>query len=746
MKRKHFGAFIVGIFALATLTGCNEADAFVTDKTEMSIYGKLGDFYAPKWKAGQVLTFTATPDEMYTVGDVLHNNNKLQPIARNADGSQVFQTVLTGGENTLVGKYKIRTNIDVVEKYKITEVIGGDVFNTVLSSTATSDITGIDFRRGGVEKMRAPNKFDSKGVKVKDTKAFINYVDGDTTHIETFNLGYTIKIRYLGINTPESTSEIEEWGLTASNYNKFLYSGDESYLTGIDDAEQLKERLHGATTVILVSQAATKQETVADSLDQEVEHRQITVPDLKVGQDLEVNGPFHATTDGYQRNLAYVWYATVQNPTANDFRCLNLEMVYQGLSLGIGSSGDTSAYTYRFFSAANNSAQANRRHIYSLYEDSNYYYYEQYDEGDPATWKWQVQDLSLTALFNSCQVKDDPRIKYDPSTSPYADKKTLYRIGGYVSAKVGQSFYIQEHYQYDNDDVINGVVEPHGIYVFTLRQMPIRLGDYVQVIGAVSTYGGTFQMQGVSYSPEPNLNRDTVINPVGYSKHTVVPVQVTGAQFNRLKLHGVLVEIIDNLYFYDFYTKYNGENESISEGGDEEVNKYNDTDVYKFYNTNNTPIFYASYTASNVYEDNAAAINEAHIDDVQSKGDPTIRYTDDVIRFTLNDGVRVTSGIEECHSYKFFTGGSYLYNPYGARFANNDDTNPHKDATVQKPAKDTEFVRKAHMPAYAGHGLILISRAYESTGGNRKMTGEICSGSPSQIKLCSVNWRPDPGE
>ena len=196
------------------------------------------------------------------------------------------------------------------------------------------------------------------------------------------------------------------------------------------------------------------------------------------------------------------------------------------------------------------------------------------------------------------------------------------------------------------------------------------------------------------------------------------------------------MEITDNLYFYDFYTKYQGNDESISEGGNEEVNKYNDTDVYKFYNTNNTPIFYASYNSEDV--DNAADINAAHIDDVQSKGDPTIRYTDDVIRFTMIDGVSVNYKLEECHSYKFFTGGEYYYNVHGARFANLDDDNPYKEFTVTK-----SFVRKAHKPAYAGHGMVVISRAYESTGGNRKMTGELVSGASAQIKLCSVDWAPE---
>ena len=52
------------------------------------------------------------------------------------------------------------------------------------------------------------------------------FIDGDTTHFHvptSVDPSGILKARYLAINTPESTSEIEEWGLTASNYNKFIY-------------------------------------------------------------------------------------------------------------------------------------------------------------------------------------------------------------------------------------------------------------------------------------------------------------------------------------------------------------------------------------------------------------------------------------------------------------------------------------------------------------------------------------------
>lgn len=729
--KKHLGAIFISILSLSALTSCGEPPASIEDKTANSLFGTLCNFQVKRWQAGQVLTFTAVPDQYYNVDGVTNNGVPCTLIASNPDGSRVYQTTLAAGNNQLAGKYKVKKNVDIVEKYKME--ISKEVFDEVVNSEVTGDDTGLDFRRCGIEKMIAPLKYNDKGEKVTNKGSFINYVDGDTTHIESFNLGYTVKIRYLSINTPESTSEIEEWGLAASNYNKFLFSGDESYLNDFDpdDKANLMLRENGATTIILLSQAVAKHETVG-SKDHPSEQRPITYDDLMLGEDLEVDGPFHSTTDGYQRNLAYVWYSTVNytdtvKPQIEDFRCLNLEMVYQGFSLGCGSAEDTSEYSYKMFVTALNSAEANKRHIFSDESDLQYFYYNRYDPEDPSTRIWRAKSKTITEIFESCTQKNDVRIGYDPSTSPLADKKTLYKVGGYVSAKVAQSFYIQEKYEYDNDKVLTQEEKPFGIYVFTLTQMPISIGDYVEVIGALSTHGGTFQIQGISYSADPNYNRDTIIDVTKH--HEVTPVRLTGRQFNQLKLPGVLVEITDNLYFYDFESEYNDEFESISEGGSEEINKYNE--FYQFYNTNNTPIFYASYNSVDV--NNASEMNLKHRSDTNSG----IRYTDDLIRFTMIDGINISYRLESCRSWQFFAGGSYLYNDHGAKYANFNDDNPYKTETVERT-----FVAKAHKPAYAGHGLILVSRAYESTGGNRKMTGEICSNSSQYIKVCPVDWTP----
>lgn len=79
------------------------------------------------------------------------------------------------------------------------------------------------------------------------------YIDGDTTHfnpvkdstITEYNAadyqipdsyGY-IKARYLAVNTPESTGDVEKWGKTASNFTHDALAGAESIIVESDDSK-----------------------------------------------------------------------------------------------------------------------------------------------------------------------------------------------------------------------------------------------------------------------------------------------------------------------------------------------------------------------------------------------------------------------------------------------------------------------------------------------------------------------------
>ena len=223
-------------------------------------------------------------------------------------------------------------------------------------------------------------------------------------------------------------------------------------------------------------------------------------------------------------------------------------------------------------------------------------------------------------------------------------------------------------------------------------------------------------MQGISYHDiDPDPIRDTkIIGQKG--AYPVTPFELTGEEFNKLKLPSVLVKITDKVWFYDFESTYQGEISSLGEGGGEEVNKYNES--YPFYNTSNAPIFYGSYGAT----DNAKRLNDSSRD--SSSG---LRYSDKVIRLTVDQNILVKYGSQTAFSYRFFTGGSYYYNEKGAEYANKNEDNPWKGLSVLRT-----FNRKM------SEGLVVVSHGYESTSGNRKMTGTICSGSVNDVPLVEV--------
>lgn len=109
-----------------------------------------------------------------------------------------------------------------------------------------------------------------------------SHIDGDTTHFQvshSFDSTGVAKIRYLAVNTPESTGRIEEWGKAASRYTK--------------------EKLSNAVSIVI-----------------------------------EADGDFWAK-DGNGRYLCWVWY---QPEEGADYRCLNLDLLQAGLAFGSSSS------------------------------------------------------------------------------------------------------------------------------------------------------------------------------------------------------------------------------------------------------------------------------------------------------------------------------------------------------------------------------------------------------------------------
>ncbi len=150
-------------------------------------------------------------------------------------------------------------------------------------------------------------------IPVEDIKQFI---DGDTTHFyvpASISETGVLKARYLAINTPESTGQIEEWGKAASNFTK--------------------EKLQSAVSIVIESDTAT----------------------------------WNYDSTG-ERLLVWVWYKT---SAEGEYINLNLQILQEGLAIASNSANNSYG---EYCMKAINQAKAHKKFVYSGEKDPDYYY------------------------------------------------------------------------------------------------------------------------------------------------------------------------------------------------------------------------------------------------------------------------------------------------------------------------------------------------------------------------------------
>ena len=562
MKNKK--NILILVLSAALLASCSAAsdqkkvETTYADATPDNPYGAISNFSRENdgtLKAGDQLSFHVQAAEDFFIDKIVVNGEVVATETEDKTSGD-YTITLAEGKNRINAYYRIDKTIDFVDRFKLSDVnVDVGTFNSISVQKDNYGKDGSykawDFRTHGIEEMKTT---------YLDDDAFVNFVDGDTTHVETCNYGYTVKIRYLSIDTPESTSEIEKWGKAAALFNQ--------------------SKLQNAKHIILTSQGwATGAEDK------------------------------HSETDGNQRDLAYVWYTDKETPRRTDYRCLNLEMVYEGYSFGIGSPDDGGDKVYRIFDKAQKSAEANKRHLFSSDTDPLY------DDDGP-------EDLTLKQIYqHTTQTTVDKVISVH---CDYVDEEThrqnLYRVRGYVSRKLEGAFWIQDKPSYEGE-----TPEAYGMYVFTYAQTSIMPGDEVEVIGALSVYSGTLQINGISWHDiDPNPERDTVIKSSG---NTIVPISLTAAQYASHPYDFVLCEIEEDIVGYNKVAQYG----IHSEGGSHEINEYNTH--FPFYNTNNKLTTFGHIGSS----------------------------TGPEIRVTITDGVILRYRTEVSYSHKFLGGGTNYY-------------------------------------------------------------------------------------
>lgn len=165
--------------------------------------------------------------------------------------------------------------------------------------------TAVNLNENGLE-----TDFDVTG---KGYVTVETHIDGDTVHFNNYSKTQLLKIRFLAVDTPESTGKIEPWGKPASQYTK--------------------ERLLAAEKIVIESDTGLPQ--------------------------LDSTG---------ERYLAWVWYKL---PNEDKYHNLNIELLQEGLAMGKNTSDN------KYGEVATNAltqARTNNINLYSAQKDPLFYY------------------------------------------------------------------------------------------------------------------------------------------------------------------------------------------------------------------------------------------------------------------------------------------------------------------------------------------------------------------------------------
>ena len=320
-----------------------------------------------------------------------------------------------------------------------------------------------------------------------------SYIDGDTTHfIVPTNISDdgTLKARYMGINTPESTGKIEEWGKKASNFTK--------------------EKLSTAKSIIVESD----------------------------------NDKWNVDSTG-GRHLVWVWYKPADS---EDYRCLNLEIVQNGLSIACGTTAD------RYGDAMSNAfqqAKAEKLNVFSGQKDPDFFYGDAYE-------------VDLKHLRTNIDLYDNAKVAFE----------------GVVTYNNNNSVYVEE---YDAEtDMYYGMSVYYGYETGALLNI-LKVGNRVRVVGTVTYYetGGTWQVSGLKYR---EMKPDDPSNTIQISEgNAPAHKEIDAIQFANGKLDIDVLSSLDseenttntfdyanlimstsvsmkNLKVVDIYTTHNGGN------------------------------------------------------------------------------------------------------------------------------------------------------------------------------------------
>lgn len=220
------------------------------------------------------------------------------------------------------------------------------------------------------------------------------FVDGDTFSVRANN--GVITIRFLGINTPESTAKVEPWGKSASNF--------------------VKETLSDATSIVLEAEGERKDST-------------------------------------NRRYLAWIWYKTA----TSDYRLLNLEEVELAYSRYMFN--EDSEYHQAFLKANDKASKSEKRIWGERDADYNYskevvqtsvlYMLDHPEEFQTGT-KFELNVKLVRTNGNNMYLEDASEVNYDDEGELVSGKGGIYCFSGYAK---------QYYMNYDIGDIFTVTVK-----------------------------------------------------------------------------------------------------------------------------------------------------------------------------------------------------------------------------------------------------------------------------------------------
>lgn len=225
-------------------------------------------------------------------------------------------------------------------------------------------------------------------------------VDGDTISVSVG--GGSITIRFLGIDTPESTTVVQPWGKAASAF--------------------VKEKLQGAYSIVLEAEGERK--------------------------------------DNNNRYLAWVWYKTTET---DDYRLLNLEEVE--LAYTKFTFDSESKYFNAMFSGEKKASKSGERVWGGIDPDYNYskevqqtsllYLLNNPNKFQSGT-KFELTVKLIRTNGNNLYLEDAYETSFDKDGEIVSGKGAAYAFSGYKISfysyyNIGDIFTIQCQFQYEGD-------------------------------------------------------------------------------------------------------------------------------------------------------------------------------------------------------------------------------------------------------------------------------------------------------